>query len=102
MIMSTLDPKTLVESLEKEELVLMPLAEYQALLARLEELQDARDQLQAELIELGTIRLRQITDQQASLNPVSLEGIWRSIVVDDEDFEAARRSLFKPIHDEEL
>jgi hypothetical protein len=67
MIVSTLDPKTLVESLEKEEQVLIPLADY-----------------------------------QPALNPVSLEGIWDSIVVDDEDIEAAHRSLFKPIHDPEL
>ena len=102
MIMSTLDPKLLVESLEKEELVLLPLADYQALLAQVDELQEVRNQLQAELTGLGTLRLRQIADSQAALRPVSLEGIWSSIVVDEEDFESARRSLFKPIYDQEL
>ncbi len=48
MIVSTVDPQLLVQNLSKEKVVLMPLAEYQSLLDRLEELQDIQTMLQAE------------------------------------------------------
>jgi hypothetical protein len=105
MIMSTVDPETLIESLAKEEVVLMPLAEYQALLAELEALQEVRDQLQTELmqsVEIDTSRLKYISDSVAGSRPVSLQGIWEGTVVDEEDFGSARRSLYKAIYDREL
>jgi hypothetical protein len=105
MIMSTVDPKSLIESLAREELVLVPLTEYQALLAELEALQEVRDQLQAELMqsaEIDTARLKYITDNVAASHPVSLQGIWGSTVVDEEDIKAARRSLYKAIYAQEL
>jgi hypothetical protein len=105
MIMSTVDPETLIESLAKEEVVLMPLAEYQALLAELEALQEVRDQLQTELmqsVEIDTSRLKYISDSVAGSRPVSLQGIWEGTVVDEEDFVSARRSLYKAINDQEL
>ena len=40
MVLSTIEPQLLLESLSKEKIVLIPLAEYQALLAKLEELED--------------------------------------------------------------
>lgn len=105
MIMSTVDPETLIESLTREELVLMPLAEYQALLAQLEALQEVSDQFQAELtqsVEIDTSRLKYVSNSVAALHPVSLEGIWGSTVVDEEDFRSARRSLYKAVYDQEL
>jgi len=48
MVVSTIDPQVLLANLNREKIVLMPLAEYQALLDRLEELEDIRDMLQAE------------------------------------------------------
>jgi PHD/YefM family antitoxin component YafN of YafNO toxin-antitoxin module len=49
MVVSTIDPRALLESLGEKKMVLMPLDEYQALMLRIEELEDIRDMLQAEV-----------------------------------------------------
>ena len=49
MVVSAIDPQTLLESLGEKKMVLMPLDEYQALMRRIEELEDIRDMLQAEV-----------------------------------------------------
>jgi cell division septum initiation protein DivIVA len=49
MVVSTIDPQALLESLGEKKVVLMPLDEYQALMRKIEELEDIRDMLQAEV-----------------------------------------------------
>ncbi len=49
MVVSTIDPQAFLESLGEKKVVLMPLDEYQALMRKIEELEDIRDMLQAEV-----------------------------------------------------
>ena len=49
MVVSTIDLQALLESLGEKKMVLMPLDEYQALMRKIEELEDIRDMLQAEV-----------------------------------------------------
>jgi len=49
MVVSTIDPQSLLESLGEKKMVLMPLDEYQALMRKIEELEDIHDMLQAEV-----------------------------------------------------
>jgi hypothetical protein len=49
MVVSTIDPQALLESLGEKKMVLMPLDEYQALMRKVAELEDIRDMLQAEV-----------------------------------------------------
>ena len=107
MVVSTVDPHLLVESLGKEKVVLMPLSEYQALVDRLKELENIQAMFRAKIEHRVERVLRPYQppvalDSRAALRPVSLKGVWGPVAVDEDDFAAARRSLFKPLHDESL
>jgi hypothetical protein len=99
VVVSTIEPEQLVESLQ-EKVVLIPLSEYQALLDRLKELESSAALLQVKIEPQTKHKLAAITDSQAALDPVALKGIWGDVVVDEDDFAAASRSLFKPLYED--
>jgi hypothetical protein len=89
VVVSTIEPEQLVESLGKEKVVLIPLSEYQALLDRLKELENNTALLQAKIEHQVKHKLATIADSQAALAPVTLKGAWGPVVVDGDSFSAA-------------
>ena len=100
MGVSPVDLGLLVEKLGKEKVVLIPLSEYQALLDRLARLEEIEAKTTGRIgPELAQNQFAAFSDSQAGGNPVLLKGLWGPIVINEDDFAAARRSLFSSLND---